>query len=210
LQRAANLFAFLGLISEIAGTFLGALHSILLQKKNKDKNLFLQRVTLFKTDLKVILKWYTQKRLKEAEKLIEDKERSGMRRGASRDGEEGTGINQGISRGDEEESGTRQGASRGSEAESGGASTEEGPGIREVSRGDEEGSGMRQRISITDHAIFKNINSVIIQGSTFAMSTAPALIGDKPDSEDRKERAQRVKRFFQEIHLILVTSILHQ
>jgi hypothetical protein len=84
LQRTANLIAFLGLVSEIAGTFLGALHSILLQKRSKNKSLRLQRVTLFKADLRTILKWYTKKLLDEKQDEIADPEaRTGPRSGGA-------------------------------------------------------------------------------------------------------------------------------
>lgn len=60
-MRYANLFAFLGLVLEIAGTFLGAFHSILLQKRVRNNTDSLNRITQFSADVKVILKWYRKK-----------------------------------------------------------------------------------------------------------------------------------------------------
>jgi hypothetical protein len=62
LKKEANFFAFLGLILEIAGTFLGAIHSILLQRRSKGNTDSHNRITQFKADVKVILKWHAKKR----------------------------------------------------------------------------------------------------------------------------------------------------
>ena len=61
LKKRANFFAFLGLILEISGTFLGAIHSILLQRRSKDNTDSHNRITQFKADVKVILKWHAKK-----------------------------------------------------------------------------------------------------------------------------------------------------
>ena len=78
----ANFFAFLGLVFEIAGTFIGAIHSILLQRRSKNKSLLPQKITLLKADLRVILKLYIQKlqdERQQAEELRRDEERRRMR-----------------------------------------------------------------------------------------------------------------------------------
>jgi len=62
LKKGANFFAFLGLILEISGTFLGAIHSILLQRRSKDNTNSHNRITQLKADVKVILKWHAKKR----------------------------------------------------------------------------------------------------------------------------------------------------
>jgi len=156
LQRAANFFAFLGLVFEIAGTFIGAIHSILIQRRSKNKSLLLQQITLFKADLKVILKWYAMQKLDERQRVKK-------------------------LRGDEEGSSLRQGA--------------EGPHTSQPER-DEKQPGWST-------AMDESITNFYINGdfANIAMNRTmlPPQIGNNPDSEDRKERLQRVETFFQEI-----------
>lgn len=56
LGRSANFFAFLGLILEITGTFLGAIHTLFLQRKIEDGARVVVSMTQCQADLKIIAK----------------------------------------------------------------------------------------------------------------------------------------------------------
>jgi len=60
LPRAANFFAFVGLMLEIIGTFLGAMHSVFLQRKVKGFNRTVNNMIQCKVDLKIVLKLYVK------------------------------------------------------------------------------------------------------------------------------------------------------
>jgi hypothetical protein len=56
LGRSANFFAFFGLILEITGTFLGAIHTLFLQRKIEDGARVVVSMTQCQADLKIIAK----------------------------------------------------------------------------------------------------------------------------------------------------------
>jgi hypothetical protein len=49
--RISNVFAFVGLMLDVIGTFLGVIHAVLLQRRIQDNTLLLNATTLIKTDV---------------------------------------------------------------------------------------------------------------------------------------------------------------
>ena len=49
--RISNVFAFVGLILDVIGTFLGVIHAVLLQRRIQDNTLLLHTTTQIKTDV---------------------------------------------------------------------------------------------------------------------------------------------------------------
>ena len=62
LGRSANFFAFLGLILEITGTFLGAIHTLFLQTKIEKGTRVIVSMTQCQADLKIIVKFLQRKK----------------------------------------------------------------------------------------------------------------------------------------------------